>query len=178
MADFRVVVFGEHDGAPEGVETVLPIGALDERADLVVEALRRLPYPLALDLAIGAGVGGWAAQLVALGGRSRALALVDGLPEMFARAGEVVAERFAHMRRRLEGSLEPAGYLVGPTFAERAAAALNVPVLVIETPLSLSSPDVVERFLGACHGAALHRVVSRMEAHALALEWMVAAVRR
>ena len=101
---------------------------------------------------VGAGANGWAAQLLALGGRASALALVDGLGGPWLQAAAAVARERDWLRAVFD---DPAATAPAPTgvvdprfrhvvprqtsidLARRGAAALPVPVLVLESPASL-----------------------------------------
>jgi pimeloyl-ACP methyl ester carboxylesterase len=114
---------------------------------------------------VGVGVNGWAAQLLALGGLAAGLVLVDGLngpwtdPESATEDSTawhraVVADPAAmvpppsgvRLDPRLRHGIRPHG---DREMARRTAAALTVPVLVVESPRSPLAPaeraDIVDR---------------------------------
>lgn len=118
---------------------------------------------------VGAGVNGWSATLLALGDRAAGLVLVDGLNGPWNDDPVAAVEEGARWMRsvsndpvamapappdgpdpRLRHGLPPHG---DRRLAERAAAALTVPVLVIEGPASGLTPAesaaLVERMASA-----------------------------
>ena len=134
--------------------TPAPEGGAYELVDAAFAVLPVLagagPVP---PVVVGVGANGWAAQLLALGGRSSALALVDGLggpwlapPEVIARERDwlrAVSEDPAATSPAPVGAVDPRFRHVVPRqtsvdLARRGAAALSVPVLVLESPASAS----------------------------------------
>lgn len=102
---------------------------------------------------VGVGANGWAAQLLALGGRASALALVDGLGGPWLTPSEVIAGERDWLRAVFDdpaatgpapvGAVDPRFRHVVPRqtsvdLARRGASALRVPVLVVESPASRS----------------------------------------
>lgn len=141
-----------HNGAPP------PTGGHYETGDAVYVALELLRSRTPGDLVVvGVGHNGAAAQVLALGGRAVGLVLVDGLGGPWLGPAEVDARQREHRRRILAtpaalempapGAPDPRATIVlgaaDRDFAVRAAAALAVPVLVIETPSS-PTPDTDE----------------------------------
>ena len=134
-----------------------------------------------VELLVGVGKSGWAAQLMGAGGKAEAVALVDGLGGPWADPAAVIAEGAAWVRAIADDpdALEPPPpgrsdprlrHGVPPMrsrlMAERAAAALSVPVLVVETPDSpLDSADAAE-LAGLFAGGA---TVVRLESSATAV---------
>ena len=147
--------------------------SINELADVVIDVIRALgPEPQEISLVVGVGAGGRAAHLLALGGRSAALALVDGLTHRFADPAEVIASRMEWMRSRVAGDLPDVPRIESRSFAERAAAAVGVPTLVVETAASQSTPEVVESVIGAFPKATLVRVDDTDEAAGRVVAWM------
>lgn len=113
---------------------------------------------------VGVGANGWAAQLLALGGRACALVLVDGLGGPWLTPPATIARERDWLRAVFDdpaatapaptGDVDPRFRHVVPRqtsleLARRGAGALPVPVLVLESPASLS-------------GAHRHELVSRI----------------
>lgn len=118
---------------------------------------------------VGVGANGWSAELLALGGRAAGLVLVDGLNGPWLDPVETTEVGVNWLRALLAdpvavapaptptptGGLDPRlRHRIRPhgdrATAERAAAAVRVPVLVVETPASSLGPaerdDLVARF--------------------------------
>ena len=131
-----------------------PEGGADELVDAAFAVLALLddlgPEP---PVVVGVGANGWAAQLLALGGRASALVLVDGLggPWLSPRAAiaavrdrlRAVADDPAAVGPAPRGRIDPRFRHAVPRqtsldLAHRGAAALRVPVLVVESPGSLA----------------------------------------
>lgn len=140
-----------------------PTGGSYELADAAFAAVRALADAAPADppVVVGVGLHGWAAEILALGGRAAGLVLVDGLhgpwvdPATAVEAGRrwlrsvaadpaaLAAAPAGHLDPRLEHRLVPHG---DRRLAERAAAGLTVPVLVIESaasPLAAAGRDEV-----------------------------------
>lgn len=146
---------------------------ISELADVVIDAIRALgPEPREISVVVGVGAGGRAAQLMALAGRSAALVLVDGLTHRFAEPVDVIAARMEWMRRRVDGELPPVPRIESRSFAERAAAAVGVPTLVVETTGSESPSEVVDALVAAFPKATLRRVGGAEEAGAEVVSWI------
>lgn len=154
---------------PEGGDYV----ALDA-AFAALRALRVLEGPViegpvveGAPVVVGVGAIGWAAQVLALGGRASALVLVDGLGGPWADRWTSVAAQRRHLRAIADdpaavapppsSGLDPrlrhgVGCQTGRGLAERMAAAMPVPVLVLDSPASLLSADerddLTSRFAG------------------------------
>ena len=152
--------------------TAAPEGGTYELVDAAFAVL-----PLLAELApappvvVGVGVSGWAAQLLALGGRASALVLVDGLGGPWWPAGAWVAAERDRLRAVAD---DPAA--VGPAprgvtdprlrhgvprqtsldLAHRGAAALRVCALVVESPASRA---------GAHAGAIVARMADATARH-------------
>jgi hypothetical protein len=129
--------------------------------------------------AVVAGVGpsGWGAQLLALGGRAAALVLVDGIGGPWLPAPDAVAAERQWLRNLADDpdaiDPAPAGAPLDPRLrhgvpgqtdrglALRAAGAIPVPVLVVETrppPRALLSPGEVDEMVAAFPAAELVRL--------------------
>jgi hypothetical protein len=134
------------------------VGGAYELADAAFVAVRTLADAGGDDrpVVVGVGVNGWPAQILALGGRAAGLVLVDGLngpyqgPVAATAAGREWLRALvddpaalapmpsgASLDPRLRHGLRPHG---DRALAERSAAALTVPVLVIESPRSALAP--------------------------------------
>jgi pimeloyl-ACP methyl ester carboxylesterase len=141
-----------HNGTPP------PVGGNYETGDAVYVALDVLRANGCDDVVVvGIGRSGAAAQTLALGGRATGLVLVDGLGGPWLEPVEIDA-RWREIRRQIlttPGTMaEPAPGVTDPRatmvvgaadrgFAVRQAAAMPVPVLVIETPSS-PTPDTAD----------------------------------
>ena len=157
-----------HNGTPP------PVGGHYEMGDAVYVALDVLRAAAPEELVVvGVGHNGAAAQILALGGRAAGLALVDGLGGPWLGPLEIDA-RLRDMRRRIlatpaamsappTGAADPrATMVVGAVdreFAVRQAAAMPVPVLVVETPSS-RTPDV-DQLVGHFAQATLTHLEAR-----------------
>ena len=154
-----------HAGAPP------PAGGDYELSDPVLSALPLLPAGGPRPVVLGVGVNGWAASLLALGGRASALVLVDGLgtPWLDARGRMAEARRWLRaiaaddeavapvphgvsLDPRLRHGMPPHG---SRRLAERAARAMPVPAVLLETPAG---------------GAVAHEVAPLFAAGATVLE--------
>jgi hypothetical protein len=116
-----------------------------------------------VDLVVGCGASGWAAQLVALGGRARSVALVDGSGAPWRDRHDqldAVRERLRALARLelddrtpvdvdgLDPPLRHPPLLHGSrALAARALQALPVPVLIVETPRSPTSVRDVDHLV-------------------------------
>jgi hypothetical protein len=143
-ADAEVPDLPGHGSAPP------PAGGHYELYDVVFAASDWVDAD-PVDVLVGIGKSGWSAQVLAIGGRTRRLALVDGLGGPWGDAAEVIDEG---VRWTQVIAADPAA--VGPApvgepdprlrhgvpamrsrrMAERAAAACPVPVLIVHTPSS------------------------------------------
>lgn len=109
---------------------------------------------------VGFGRSGAAAQLVGLGGRAAAVVTVDGLGGPFVSPAEQIGATLATMRAVLadeQAHAAPGPGMLDPRLshgltahgdeetASRMAAAMPVPMLVIETPMSAVEDAEVER---------------------------------
>ena len=130
-------------------------------ADLLVDS--------PVELLVGIGRSGWAAELMGAGGRASAVALVDGLGGPWADPAAVIAEGAAWVRSiahdpaalappppgqpdpRLRHGVPP---MRSRVMAERAAAAVAVPVLLVETPASPLEPADVDELAARFAGGA------------------------
>jgi pimeloyl-ACP methyl ester carboxylesterase len=146
-----------HNGTPP------PVGGHHGTGDAVYVALDLLRTEPPDELVVvGVGHNGAAAQILALGGRAVGLVLVDGLGGPWLEPADLDA-RQREMRRRIlttpaamstpaPGADDPrATMVVGAAdreFAVSQAEAMPVPVLVIETPSSLTpdTDDLVGHF--------------------------------
>jgi len=151
--------------------TPAPVGGAYEPVDPAVFVLPLLEEAAATaPVVVGVGGCGWAASLLALGGRGSALVLVDGLGGPWTDPrGSIEASR-RWLRTLAEdddatgpppapapGALDPrlahpAPPLGNRSLAERAAKGTTVPVLLLRSPRSpLSASDVAA--LAGCFGA-------------------------
>ncbi|HUF33101.1 MAG TPA: hypothetical protein VMN58_07830 [Acidimicrobiales bacterium] len=144
-------------------------------------------------LVVGVGASGWSAEVLALGGRAAALVLVDGLggPWLDARqrldAGRRwlrdIADDPAAVATPPPGAPDPrAGHGVvdhgSRRLAERAAAVMAVPVLLLETPGSgLARADVDDLATCFATGAEVAHLPDRSPASVAAAvaAWAVRA---
>jgi hypothetical protein len=135
----------------------------DGAYELVDAALHVLPLCATLEdeapVVLGVGANGWAAQLLAIGGRAAALVLVDGLGGPWLQPAQAIAEDRARLRAILD---DPAAVAAPPPtgldprlvhgiggqtsrdLAVRAAAAITVPTLVLSSPAA-ALPAVAQR---------------------------------
>ena len=132
---------------------------------------------------VGVGPSGWGAQLLALGGRAAALVLVDGIGGPWLSAPAAVAAEREWLRALADdpAALDPApaGAPLDPRLrhgvpgqtdrglALRAARAIPVPVLVVETvpaDLALLSPAEVDEVVAAFPAGSLLRPGSASQA--------------
>ncbi|HZU73807.1 MAG TPA: alpha/beta hydrolase [Acidimicrobiales bacterium] len=131
---------------------------------------------------LGEKGSGWTAQVMALAGRTCGLVLVDGLGGPWLAPAEVIAGWRRWLRDLADdqdalGPAPPAG--PDPRLAhrrptqnsreqaERAAALVKVPTLVIETPASALTPSEAAELAGQFGLGVLRRVASRAEASAV-----------
>ena len=133
-----------------------PIDGNYEHADSAWVGVRaRVPRDAVV---VGVGGSGWGAHLLALGGRARALVLVDGLGGPWLDPAEWVQHQLTWIRSvaddpaaagpftgegldpRIAHGVLPTGSL---KLATRSFAALGVPLLVIQTPRAPSEPSDV-----------------------------------
>jgi pimeloyl-ACP methyl ester carboxylesterase len=132
-----------HGGEP------LPEGGFYEIADVALFAFRALKAKGVVEppVLVGVGAAGWAAHVMALGGRASALVLVNGLSTNWVGPVEAIAATSRWVREALEG--EPSRLVIprleSREFALRAAAAVTVPVLAVETPSSPSATALASR---------------------------------
>lgn len=138
------------------------------------------------DVVVGVGASGWAAHLLALGSRARLLVLVDGLPGPWLDADATVAAEREWLRGVSDDedavAPSPPDARLDPRLAHgvppqtdrdlalRAAAALPVPVLVVETGAHRSgslSADEAAELVAAFPGAEVVRI-DDSSAHAVA----------
>ncbi len=157
-----------HNGMPP------PIGGHYETGDAVFVALDLLRAEAPDELiVVGVGHNGASAQILALGGRAAGLVLVDGLGGPWLGPAAIDTQR-REMRRRIlttPGAMSApapgtadvrATMVVGAAdrgFAVRQAAAMPVPVLLIETPSS-PTPDT-DDLVGHFARATLERIDAR-----------------
>jgi pimeloyl-ACP methyl ester carboxylesterase len=111
---------------------------------------------------VAVGTNGWAAQMLALGGRAAGVVLVDGLGGPWRSPAEWTADQRDWMRAVADDpaalAASPPGAPLDPrlrhgvvamtsrSLAEEAAAAMPVPVLVIETPQSTADGALLGHF--------------------------------
>ena len=136
-----------------------------------------------VELLVGIGKSGWAAELMGAGGKADAVALVDGLGGPWADPATVIAEGAAWVRGIADdpAAVEPPPvgrpdprlhHGVPPMrsrhMAERAAAAVAVPVLLVETPASPLEPADVDELAARFAGGATVLRLDSSEPAALA----------
>ena len=143
-----------------------------ELADAAIDVVRALgEQGRDISTVIGVGPGGRAAHLMALAGRASGLVLVDGLTHRFAQPAEVIAARMEWMRRRVAGDFPAIPRVESRSFAERAAAAVRAPTLVVESAASATPSTVAEAVAKAFPDATLVRVTDEAEAVTEILSW-------
>ena len=176
-----VVVIAEEakrwQGLLEPLGAVVPVeidAEICELADATIDVVRALGegFTGEITTVIGVGPGGRAAQLIALAGRASSLALIDGITHRFAGPTEVIAARMEWMRQRVAGEFPPIPRVESQAFAQRAAAAVRVPTLVVERSASQSPPEVVDVVVSAFPRAVLRRVDGDEEAAAQVASWI------
>ena len=146
---------------------------ITELADVVIDVVRTLgDDPPEIGVVVGVDHGGRAAQLMALAGRADTLVLIDGLPHRFAGPAEVIGERMEWMRRRIAGEFPAIPRVESQSFAERAAGAVRVPALIVETSASQSRPEVVDAVSSAFGAGELVRVVDDRAAATAVASWL------
>jgi pimeloyl-ACP methyl ester carboxylesterase len=154
-----------------------PPGGAYDLADPVLAAVRTLPAEAPAPVVIGVGLSGWSAWLLGLGGRAAAVVLVDGLGGPWQDPTTVVAagrERLRAMADDLAATGPPPAGGPDPRLAHgvppqssrdlavRAAAAMPVPVMVVETPGSpVDAEDAIELVGGFAGGATLVEMSER-----------------
>lgn len=170
--DVVVAALPGHGDAPA------PVGGDYELPDAAVAGLRAVTS-VAGDgrpALVGVGANGWAAQLLALAGRISALVLVDGLGGPWAEPTDAIDRSRRWLRAvaddpdavapapetgmdpRLRHGLVPHG---SRGLAHKAAIAMPVPVLLIETPLSPIPADEADDLAGRFRcGATLVRMTT------------------
>lgn len=157
-------------------ETPAPTGGNYELGDAVFFLLPLLAElrENGMPVVVGAGVSGWSAQAIALGGRARAVVVVDGLggPWLSAREMMAIGRRIQRqiaddpsaMAPPPPSGLDPrlrhaAGRLTNRAMAERIASAMAVPLLAIETGRSvLAAADAADLIAKYASPATLVRV--------------------
>jgi hypothetical protein len=152
-----------------------PVGGSYELADAALTALGVVgaAADARRPVVMGIGANGWAAEIMALGGRACGLVLVDGLSGPWVEPAEMVRLSREWLRAvgedeqalapapasgldpRLRHGLMPHG---SHKLAGRAARAVPVPVLVVETPASPMSVRDVEALMDEFGSATCARV--------------------
>jgi hypothetical protein len=155
-----------------------PLGGGYHRADpSLFGALALAEGAVVSAVVVGVGPSGWGAELLALGGRAVALVLVDGLGGPWLDAPAAVEAERAWVRGLADDPAAlapaPAGGRLDPRLghgvpgqtdrglALRAAAAMPVPVLVVETAApgpALLSPGETEEVVAAFPAAEVVRL--------------------
>ena len=136
-----------------------PVGGTYESTDAALFVVRRMADAgpdLERPLVLGVGRHGWAGELFALGGRAVGLVLLDGLGGPWRSPADTIAAGARSLRAiaddpaalgpppgrgldpRLRHGVAP---MASRATAERAAASVSVPVLVLSTPNDPLSPD-------------------------------------
>jgi len=171
-------------------QAAVPLDGSYELVDAAWFGLRVL-HDLEVDVrpvVLGVGVNGWSAELLALGGRARALVLVDGLGGPWATPAEWVQTQRAWARGVADDEaavstwagpgLDPRlrhgiSSMTARPMAERAAAALDVPVLIVETPESWLEPGEVDDLARRMKRCTVEQVPRRRPGHVapVAGEW-------
>jgi pimeloyl-ACP methyl ester carboxylesterase len=162
------------------------VGGSYESGDAIITTLalfRDLLDSGPTPLVVGVGFNGWAAQILALGGRAGALVLVDGLTGPWRTPADQIAEGRAWLR----GIADDADALADPPLtgldprarhgvlthgsrelALKAAAAMPVPVLLLESPESpLSAAEVEDVAAAFTSGATVVPISARDAAAAV-----------
>ena len=140
-----------------------PTGGSYESGDALLTILplyRQLDPDGRPPVVVGVGVHGWGAQVLALAGRASALVLVDGLGGPWRNPWDQIAEGRRWVRSILadeaaiapapERGLDPRAVHAVPThgskrLALKSAAAMPVPVVLLESPASpLRADEVTE----------------------------------
>ena len=154
-------------------ETPPPIGAAYALADAAIYAWRAAEDAgIAGDvIVLGHASSGFAAEILAAGGRASRLVLVDGLGPPWDTVDEVVADQHRFLRELLADpeALAPPTKVPDPRLAHRFASvwerefirnlrrSISVPVHAIETPASIT-PDPEERLADYAGPTALAKV--------------------
>lgn len=154
------------DGSYDLVDAALEV--VRASADRPTDGLR--------PVVLGVGVHGWAAQILALAGRAVGLVLVDGLNGPWSDAAGATDRNRAWLRSiaadpaalapapagaldpRLRHGLPPHG---DRRLAERAAAALDVPVLLVESERSPLAPSELDPVVARMADATVERIRER-----------------
>jgi len=170
-------------------ETAAPVGGNYELVDAAIIGaglVAGLTDTTVAPVVVGVGTSGWAAQVLALGGRAGALVLVDGLGGPWLEPAEAVARNAALLRALAQdpdamGPPPAAGFdprlrhgILGQTdrpLALRAAAALEVPVLVVETPESGLRREEADEVIGAFRDAHQARAATVDDIAAATVAW-------
>ena len=147
-----------------------------------------------VDVVVGVGASGWSAQLVALGGRARAVALVDGTGAPWRDRRQQLLELRRRAQALLRLAVDPADHapgrlapaLVHPPLrhgserlAHRVVAALDVPLLVIEPDRhGLSDEALDELVASATSTATVERtdVRSTVEVASVITRWSMSTL--
>ena len=158
-----------------------PAGGSYDLSDPVVSAmgwLVGLPSGARPPVVIGVGSSGWAAQVLALGGRAAGLVLVDGLGGPWRSTDEAMAAEYDWIRAVADdpeatgpppaAGLDPrAAYGPGPDagpnreLAREVAAGLPGPTLVVLTPACRLDENGVAELTGLMTAAKVVRLESR-----------------
>lgn len=178
-----------HPALPGHGRAPAPRGGAYELVDAAIHVLPVLAgLRPSLPVVLGVGASGWSAQLLALAGRAVGLVLVDGLGGPWQTPAASIGSQRAWMRGIADdpAAVQPApdGELdprlrhgiprqTSPDLAARAAAALAVPVLVIETAASqVPAPDVRELVDRMPRGELVAGAGDPGEVAALSVRWL------
>ena len=156
-----------------------PVGGSYEYADAlltIVPLYASLDPDLPPPLVVGVGLHGWAAQVLALGGRASGLVLVDGLNGPWRTPVEQIGSWAGWVRETFDdpaatapappSGLDPRAAHVVPTHGSRrlaikAARVMPVPALILESPQSpLTRAEVDEVAREFATGATVHEVAA------------------
>jgi hypothetical protein len=171
-----------HAGTPS------PIGGHHDLADpAFFVAMLDLAAPV--DVVVGIGASGWAAQLVGLGGRARAVALVDGTGAPWRHPRQQLLLQRERVQALARLAVEPAGGgpdALAPAVAHppprhgsrrlagRALSMLDLPLLVVEPArFGLDDDALDDLLLGVTSRATVRRVdaLSAAEVAAVITRW-------
>lgn len=179
-------------------EAAAPVGGNYEQMDgflAVLPLLAELGDATGPPVVVGCGVNGWAAHVLGLAGRASAVVVVDGLGGPWT----APRERIAAWRESLRALADDAAALGDPPprgldprvrlgmvghgsrrLAVRAAVAMPVPVLVVESPSSPLPADDVDALAAEYRSGATVERVTAATAEAVAAvvaPWMSGVLR-
>jgi len=147
----------------------------------IIPVYRTLDPALLPPVVVGVGLHGWLAQVLALGGRASGLVLVDGLngpwrnPQEQIAAGvqwvRAISDDPAAIAPAPSSGLDPRATHVVPThgskrLALKAARAMPVPTLILESPASPLTRAEVDEVAGEFATGATVQEIEGPSAHA------------